>query len=392
MAKRILRLILHRKKSLFFMFFLCGISSAYFTGTAQKLVFDGYLTNMQSVMFEKWDENWLSENRIHNRLDFTWYANDHFTLDLEVRNRFIYGEFMKYYPDYSQLIDSETGWMDLSWMIVDKPSFLLHTTIDRAWIDYSAGSFQIRAGRQRINWGQTLIWNPNDIFNAYSYFDFDYPEKPGSDAIRIQYYTGNASDIDLAVKLDSADRVTAAGRFLFSAFDYDIQLLGGIFNSEDLVLGAGWSGHIGGAGFRGEGSWFHSGKGDHKEEFMISLSGDYTFKNSLYLGLEFLYSNIAYNFDDFGQFYFMPLNVKYITFTDFNFMLQVSYPFTPLLNGTFAGIYYPSEDGFFVGPGIEYSMLENISLSFYLQHFKGNFSSALSEKFTFGFLRLKWNF
>jgi len=264
--------------------------------------------------------------------------------------------------------------------------------VDRMWVDYTAGKFQVRAGRQRINWGQTLVWNPNDLFNAYSYFDFDYPEKPGSDAVRIQYYTGNSSDIDLAVKIDSAKKITAAGRFLFSAFDYDIQLLGGVLEGDDLVGGAGWSGHIGGAGFRGEFSWFHSLKNSHKEEIIMSLSGDYSFKNSLYLSAEFLYSNIDYNYADFGSFYFLPLNVKNIAFTDYNLMLQLSYPFTPLLTGTFSGIYYPSLDGFFFGPSLEYSLLDNISLSFFLQHFQGEFSSGQTDKLTFGFLRFKWNF
>ena len=43
----------------------------------------------------------------------------------------------------------------------------------------STEGFIATAGRQRINWGQTFVWNVNDVFNAYSYFDFDYKERPG---------------------------------------------------------------------------------------------------------------------------------------------------------------------------------------------------------------------
>jgi len=358
----------------------------------KKFVFNGYLSNMQSVMFEKWDEDWLAENQIHNRLNFRYYANDKWTFDLELRNRLLYGDLVRFIPDYSEMVSGDGGWMNLSWLMLDKPSFFLYSTIDRLWVDYTSGNFQIRAGRQRINWSKNMVWNPNDIFNAYSYFDFDYIERPGSDALRVQYYTGSSSSIDLAAKVDSANKVTAAGRYIFSAFNYDIQFLTGVFEDEDFVLGTGWAGNIKGAGFRGEFTWFHSLKNSHPEQFMISISGDYTFRNSLYVGLDFLYSNIEYDYNGFGEFYFSALNVKNITFTDYNILAQVSYPITPLWTGTFATIYYPSEDGFFLGPSIDYSIQENLSLSFLFQYFQGKFGADISNKLTFSFLRLKWNF
>lgn len=33
-----------------------------------------------------------------------------------------------------------------------------------------------------------MAWNPNDWFNTYNYFDFDYEERPGTDAIRVRVY------------------------------------------------------------------------------------------------------------------------------------------------------------------------------------------------------------
>ena len=69
------------------------------------------------------------------------------------------------------------------------------------------GNFRQGSDRQRINWGQTLVWNPNDIFNAYSYFDFDYIERPGSDAIRLQYYPDYSSAIEMAVKADYENKI-----------------------------------------------------------------------------------------------------------------------------------------------------------------------------------------
>ena len=32
--------------------------------------------------------------------------------------------------------------------------------MDRAWVDWSNENWEVRAGRQRINWGTNLFWNP----------------------------------------------------------------------------------------------------------------------------------------------------------------------------------------------------------------------------------------
>src|SRR5210317_1168395 len=114
----------------------------------------------------------------------------------------------------------DPGYMNMTLLtdgkLGDNTGYALTTTIDRLWLQFTFGNLEIIAGRQRINWGQTLVWNPNDIFNSYSYFEVDYPERPGSDALRFQYYTGDASTIEVAAKIDSAKQVTAAGYFRFN--------------------------------------------------------------------------------------------------------------------------------------------------------------------------------
>lgn len=369
--------------------------NVYVSGQDQngKILFNGYITNMQSAIIGDWKGSWITDNQIHNRLNFKWFVSNSFTFNVDMRNRFIYGESIKNIPGYPSLIDNEQGWLDLSDNIFEEESFLFHSTIDRLWLDFSKGNFQIRAGRQRINWGQNMMWNPNDIFNAYSFFDFDYPEKPGSDAIRFQYYTGVSSLVEAAVKIDQSDNITAAGMFKFSKWKYDIQFLGGILNSEDYVLGAGWSGDIRGAGFRGEATYFHPKESynDTSGFLMLGLSADYTFRNSIYILGEFLYSGYDFSVVNFSDFYFMPLSVKTLSFTDYTLAVQVSYPFTPLLSGTVSSLYYPSMDGLFLGPTLDLSLKDNLSLSVLGQYFNGKFTNK-REDLGFAFVRLKWNF
>ena len=108
------------------------------------------------------------------------------------------------------MIDTDNGYINLSDNILTGKSYIFNSRIDRAYIDYTKDKFQLRIGRQRINWGQCFTWNPNDLFNAYSFFDFDYVEKPGSDAIRIQYYSTGTSTFEFAVKADNNHKVTSA--------------------------------------------------------------------------------------------------------------------------------------------------------------------------------------
>ncbi|MCK5136689.1 MAG: hypothetical protein KAR19_12930 [Bacteroidales bacterium] len=390
MGKRFLTLI-----CLFFLW-LNGIHSQ------EKVTLNGYISDMQTVY--NIPDQWLWENSLHNRLNLQVYPFDWLSGSLQVRSRVIMGNTIRKFPGYAEGLDSDQGWLDLAFAtdgtLGDSAGYVLTSAVDRLWLQFSFGNLEIKAGRQRINWGQTFVWNPNDIFNTYSYFEVDYPERPGSDALRIQYYTGHASAIELAAKIDSADRITAAGYFRFNTYGFDVQLLGGIYQEEDLFLGTGWSGNLGPTAFRGEMSYFRDL--DHFKDttgyFMASVGFDYTFSNSLWIQVEGLYSAFAKDLDvySFLQFYSGTLDVKNLAFTEWSLFTNLSYPFTPLFNGGFASIYYPAWKGFYLGPSIDLSLNNNFDLSLIVQHFTAEFKnpngSSFREKNTFGFLRFKWSF
>ena len=51
---------------------------------------NGYLSNMQSVMFEKIDGPWTIDNLLHNRLNFKAGYGSQVNAAVEVRNRFLF--------------------------------------------------------------------------------------------------------------------------------------------------------------------------------------------------------------------------------------------------------------------------------------------------------------
>ncbi|MDX2432317.1 MAG: hypothetical protein QNK35_15375 [Bacteroides sp.] len=388
------------KKILFSILFL--IAGTVFLNAQKKFITVGYLSDMQA--FYKIDDSWLWENTFMDRFNFTYYPTSWLTANMQFRSRIITGNTLTTIPGYTEALGQDPGWLDMTLLrsgnLGSSSGWATTTTLDRLWLQFSFDKLEITLGRQRINWAQTLVWNPNDIFNSYSYFEVDYPERPGSDAIRFQYYTGDASTIELVTKVDSANRVTAAAYYRFNALGYDIQFLGGLYQQEDLVLGTGWSGNIGPASFRGEMSYFRDLDhfADTTGHLMASLGFDHTFSNSLMLQFEGIYSGFAKEMDpaNFLQFYAGNLDVKHLAFTTWSFLGNISYPITPLFTGSFAAIWYPELKGAYLGPTFDLSILDSLVLSLMLQYFTFEYTDPLGAKSresnTFAFLRLKWNF
>lgn len=380
------------KKILIFILLLILISGVPLSSQEKPkfLTVNGYLTTMQSVIFDSLSGPFLNENLLHIRINLKGFINENITFAAEFRNRLFTGDLVRSGSFYSAQIGSDQGWADLSWNIINEQSFFLNTTIDRLWMDFNYGKFQVRAGRQRINWGQTLVWNPNDIFNAYSFFDFDYVERPGSDAIRFQYYPGSSSAIELAVKADWQNNITTAALYRFNKWGYDIQFLGGYFNSEDLVAGTGWSGAIGTVSFRGEATWFQPAKNisDSKGSGIFTIGFDKSFRNNSMAQVQVMYCNSPLRFSNFGSLYIENMSTKELAFSRFSSFGQYTYPVTPLLNLGVSAMWFPDLKGYFAGPSLDYSLSDNIGFSLFWQHFESEVS-ATRTRINLGFLRVK---
>ena len=193
------------KKLLTFLFITLGISASAQEDTASKKLSDyislnGYIKELQTFSFVKNLDNITTDNLLHNRLNFRARICSSMTGALEIRNRVFFGETVKTFPDYGDIVDVDDGYVDMSWLIVNEPSLVFLSQIGRLWINWKTEKWDIRAGRQRINWGINLAWNANDLFNAYSLVDFDYEERPGADALRAQRYFEDFSVLDIAVQ------------------------------------------------------------------------------------------------------------------------------------------------------------------------------------------------
>ncbi len=350
---------------------------------------NGYVTTMQSVIFDSLSGQFLNDNLLHNRLNFKANINDHLTFAAEFRNRLFTGDMVRIRQDFAEMTGADQGFADMSWNIMDERSFLLNTTLDRLWLDLNYGKFQTTIGRQRINWGQAIVWNPNDIFNAYSFFDFDYVERPGSDAVRIQYFPSSSSVAEIAVKADSDDEITAAGLFRFNKWGYDIQFLAGVDNSNDYVIGAGWSGVAGTFSFRGEGTWFKPMESPDDPTILLTAGFDKVFENNSMAVLQVMYSNNPVLMNDLDFLYSGNITTKNLAFSELTLFGQFTWAVNPLLNIGISAMWFPDMDGYYAGPSLEYSLAENLGFSLIWQHFG---TGMPDNRINLGFLRLKLSF
>ena len=356
---------------------------------------NGYVSNMQSVMFENIDGQWISDNLFHNRINGHLYFGNHVELAAEIRNRMMYGESVKFYPGYADMINQDNGWQDWSWNLVEDSSWLLNTTLDRLYADLTFGKLQITAGRQRINWGVNFVWNPNDLFNTYSIFDFDYIEKPGSDAIRIQYYLSSTAAVELAAKINSDQKYSAASLFRFNVNGTDFQLLAGLLNEEEYVLGAGFSGYLGPVSVSGEMSYLdpYSATSDNRSAWLAGLGLSYNTPFNLFIQTEYLYNQAARDLqlNSFQDFYFRDLSIRDLSVAPHSFFVNLSYPVTPLLNLGASSMLMTGIAGMFIGPSVDLSLRNDLDLSLIVQHFQLSVNQN-KEKANLAFLRLKWSF
>jgi hypothetical protein len=357
--------------------------------------FNGYIKYMNTSMFI--NNGVEFDNLIHNRLNFKTYFNDNLTFAIELRNRAFWGYSVKNIPGFDDLVDGDNNQIDMSFNLINSDDFLLQIKVDRLYFIYNTGNWEFEVGRQRINWGKNLVWNPNDLFNAFNFFDFDYEERPGSDAIRIQYNTSKFSNIEVAYSYgEDFDHSVLAAKYLFNYKEYEIQFIGGNFKT-DIAIGTGWEGNIKNSGFKGEITYFIP---KYKTEFdknalSMSLSSDYYFSNGLSIMGSFLYNSRGVSSIEELKTSLIPfeeLSAKNLMPNKYSLFAQVGKMISPALNTSFSTIYVIGLETVFIMPDISYSINDKFDLDFIGQLYLGSLNYEFDSVFNSLFLRFRYSF
>ncbi len=313
-------------------------------------------------------------------------------LRLELRNRVMAGQTQWGLLAGEPSFRKGNNWLDLS--VAEKfgnDHGLIHLMADRFYLEHSSDKWQFRAGRQRINWGINMVSNPNDLFNTYSFFDFDYPERPGADAVRVQYFASGMSRLEAAFA--PADHISESIGALLYALNYkgyDLQFIAGYYRNR-LTLGSGWAGHLGPAGFKGEISCFGSNDKVSKNHLVASVSADYITKKGLYLVLEGLYNGGYQSPVEEGAALLQSLSADNIMISMYAVTASASYAISPIINGSMAVMMLPDTDAWFVSPSLVWSVTSTADISLISQLYASNSGDASILAATIA-ASLQWSF
>lgn len=353
-------------------------------------------------------EDRLNDNLLHLRLNTRWYPTQNITADLELRFRAYYGQGVEQIPDFQEMIQTPHDFWDLDAFLWESEKSLGYLEVDRLWVDYNRDNLEVTLGRQRVAWGTCWVWNPTDLFNPLNILDFDYEELPATDAIRIQYYTGPVTKIDLAYRpaKDPYNQILA-GLWSLNKWNYDFNLIAGM-RYKRWLAGFSWAGDILEAGFRGEvlvsqapaePDTFYIYKLINQTSLSSSknpiisfaLSGDYTFPNTFYIHTEVLYNNIGKT-SDIYLFQSEASSLGMLSAARWEIYQEFSYDITPLLRGSLFGIFNPNDNSYVVVPSISYSIITNLDLYLISMFFEGDPLTEYGEYGTSFYARVKWSF
>ncbi len=357
-------------------------------------VLRGYVKYLEQLYSSPLTAKIASNQLVHNRLNLAYLPGTKFKFRLEVRNRLYFGELVRDYPGFSDQVTAGPGLVNLSENWINKSGILLNSTIDRASAEYINNKWDIIIGRQRINWGVNSVWTPNDIFNSFNFFDFDYEERPGTDAVRVKYeISGPATlEADYAPGRKQSEQ-TGAVMMHYNRWTYDFQLFTGIYHT-DRTAGIGWAGNLGKAGFKGEATlfsptWQNSGP----NTWTSSLSVDYGFRNGIYLLVSGLYNKLGSDTTfSLLQLQGEALNAKNLFPFRYTGFVQCAWPVSPLIRLSLGAMYAPTGNTLILLPDCSWAVSSNWALDLVAQIFATQQANTYTSPVGSYYVRLKWGF
>jgi len=329
--------------------------------------FNGYVKLVETIQFDKTNHTNTSGHLIHNRLNLKWKPNSTTNFVGELRNRLLYGE---------------------AGSVNNKPVF--KSEIERLYSDIQVDKWNFRFGRQRVNWGIATIWNPNDLFNAYNFLDVDYEERPGSDAVKIQYNNSSFAHMELVHSGFGKNQISAA-KYFINKGGFDFQFIAGKFNGVPTI-GTGWAGNIRDAGFKGEVQYYINHY-DAQKQLNLTISLDYMFKKGWYVNTGYLLNSQGLNDKiQANQNLNLQLSAKNLMPTKQNILLMAQKELNPLSSFSLSVIYAPNVDLLLLMPSFKINLIQNLDADIIWQSFYINRASKFQNLNSLGFFRLRWSF
>jgi hypothetical protein len=192
---------------------------------------------------------------------------------------------------------------------------------------------------------------------------------------------------------DGIDKSVIAGMIRGNSGEYDLQFIVGNYFTE-LAVGAGWSGYLKNAGFRGEVTYFHPRENffDETGHITSTIGTDYMFQNGVYGTAELLYNGgWSRSLNPLAQLT-RPPSASDLFIAETGYFLNGAYQLNPLtsISGGVMGSF--DRKMIILIPQFTRSLSENIDLLILAQLLKGAVFSDLTETPNAIYFRVKYSY
>ena len=237
-----------------------SIIQLYCLCTNAQVSLSGYINNYSLIGETEpnpFDEA-LWQNITCQRLNFNWSINKNFDIQISNQTNLSFGNSTLLRLVKETSTDNH-NLLKLSCLLIDKEDKWLNLILDRLLMRWSTDKLEVSLGRQRINWGNTVLWHPNDIFDSSPFLNFTYPERMGCDAVRAAYYHNELQPVNLPFRL--INEVPYYSHIAPKSLpQLRISTTGRVYKRYHLVAGGGFTTELNEFSIRFEGSYFHDSR------------------------------------------------------------------------------------------------------------------------------------
>lgn len=328
----------------------------------------------------------LDINRIRLGFSQNW---QNIQFELIYDNEFQFGSYLDSLQ-FRQFVEiDDTRYWKLQGNSVDKENIYATHELYRGTVQVTHNNFDIRIGRQQINWASTVIWNPLDRFNPLNPLQLERDERQGVDALLLDYNIHELSRLSLVYsRQENPSDQSAAVRFKSNQYDIDYSLIAGRFLTEDK-LGFGLASQIGLIGLRAEIVWSDpKGNANGNEPYIETVvSADYTNQAGIKFVIEGYFNGDGET--DITKYQFSQiLTGQKLGLAKHYLGGIISKELTPLLELELLAISNLDDHSQFISPTLNYDLptFEDVYLKFGAQFFTGtsNTEYAFYENVYFG--------
>ncbi len=367
------------------------MSSLVLSGYSQaEIEISGYYKNIflsSKTVITPTEDYLLDINRL--RLQFNGDIGENTTFNFEYDNEVLLNNYLSTQQFKQQKLLSDPGYFNLQSTYLDTSAAYARQLLYRGYITSSFSDIDVTLGRQRISWGTAYMWNPMDILNPFNPLQLERAERPGVDAILLDWNAGDLTRISLVNALhDSGSSSSTALRARSNFNGFDMSLLAGEFRGKQIT-GFDFSGQAGQVGLKGE--LTYTQPQGNKAYIQAVVGADYTFAGTFFMEFEYYYNGQGTT--DRNQYnYNLLFNGTVQSLAQHYLGLFIGGDITPLLRFENVLIFNLDDKSYFLYPSLGYSLGEDITLSLGLQLFNGKNGTEFAAINNLYFAQLQWFF